>query len=71
MQCLLCKVNGHFKVSIMDRTSVIHLSSAPFIKKFCYKLSSINYVALKLRFTEPPPLCYAVFTYRKCYIING
>jgi hypothetical protein len=51
--------------------SVIHLFSAPFIKKIYYKASPINYIALKLRFAEPPPLCYAVYTYRKCYIING
>jgi transcriptional regulator CtsR len=55
----------------MSTISVIHVSRAPFIKKFYYKASSINYVALKLRFVEPSFLCYAFFTYRKCYIING
>jgi hypothetical protein len=58
------------EVSTEIPSSVIHLSSAPFIKKFYYKASEINYVGLKLRFAEPLPLCYAVFTYRKFYIIN-
>ncbi len=40
--------------TIMVRTSVIQQSSARFIKKFYYKASDINYVALKLRFAEPP-----------------
>jgi hypothetical protein len=39
-------------------------------KNFFYKSSSINYVTLKLRFAEPPLPIYAVFTHRKCYIIN-
>jgi hypothetical protein len=40
-------------------------------KKCHYKASHINYAALKLSFAELLPLYYAVFTCRKCYVING